>query len=212
MFHILSAMDTVAPPEKPRRPRGRPRKVDAPIVPWDEVDRLLVFGEAVTSPKTGCVAVKCPSLADLGARYGVSRNRVWQYASKARCFQRREEARLKTQERYEQKVVERVAEARALATADVVAVVDDYIRGFRQAVDGGKVRFDSPADLDRLVRLKELLAGNADSRQELRGGLTLEAIQARHQRARTQLDGITPEISGEVAPRDDEGGGDGAVH
>ncbi len=85
-------------------------------MPWDEVDRLLVFGEAVTSPKTGCVATKFPSLADLGARYGVSRNRVWQYASRARCFQRREEARLKTQERYEQKVVERVAEARALAT------------------------------------------------------------------------------------------------
>jgi hypothetical protein len=57
-FHILSAMNSAAPSEKPRRPRGRLRKVDAPIVPWDEVDRLLVFGEAVTSPKTGCVATK----------------------------------------------------------------------------------------------------------------------------------------------------------
>ena len=27
--------------EKPSRPRGRPKKADAPIVPWDEVDRLL---------------------------------------------------------------------------------------------------------------------------------------------------------------------------
>ena len=205
-------MDASEPTAKPKRPRGRPKKADAPIVPWDEVDRLLVFGEAVTSPKTGCVATKFPSLKEVGERYGVSKNRIWQYASRHRCLERRDEAKLREQTRFDQKVTERLAEARALATADVVAVVDDYIRGFRQAVDGGKVRFDSPADLDRLVRLKELLAGNADSRQELRGGLTLEAIQARHQRARTQLDGITPEVSGEVAPRDDEGGGDGAVH
>jgi len=198
-------------PTPSRRPRGRPKKADAPIVPWDEVDRLLVFGEAAKNPETGIEAVKFPSLAELGARYGVSRNRVWQYASKARCYQRREEARLKTQERYEQKVVEKVAEARALATADVVQVVDDYIRGFRRAVDDGKVRFDSPADLDRLVRLKELLAGNVDSRQELRGGLTLEAVQARHQRLRTQIDGLTPELEGTAATN---GGGNGerALH
>jgi hypothetical protein len=105
-------MDT-SPSEKPRRPRGRPKKADAPIVPWDEVARLLVFGEVAKNPDTGIEAVKFPSLAELGARYGVSRNRVWQYASKARCYQRREEARLKTQERYEQKVVEKVAEAAA---------------------------------------------------------------------------------------------------
>jgi hypothetical protein len=198
-------------PTTPRRPRGRPKKADAPIVPWDEVDRLLVFGEVVKDAETGRETVKFPSLADLGARYGVSRNRVWQYASKHRCYQRREEARLKAQARFEEKVVEKVAEARALATADVVAVVDDYIRGFRRAVDEGKVRFDSPADLDRLVRLKELLAGNVDSRQELRGGLTLEAVQQRHQRLRTQIDALTPELSGEV-PGGGDGGGDALVH
>ena len=198
-------------PKTPRRPRGRPKKADAPIVPWDEVDRLLVFGEVVKDAETGCETVKFPSLADLGARYGVSRNRVWQYASKHRCYQRREEARLKAQARFEEKVVEKVAEARALATADVVAVVDDYIRGFRRAVDEGKVRFDSPADLDRLVRLKELLAGNVDSRQELRGGLTLEAVQQRHQRLRAQIDALTPELSGEVTGGGD-GGGDALVH
>ena len=89
--------------------------------------------------------------------------------------------------------------------------MDDYIRGFQQAVDGGKVRFDSPADLDRLVRLKELLVGNADSRQELRGGLTLDAIQERHHRLRAQLDTLTPDLEGTAT---DEGAPDGdrAVH
>ena len=196
---------------KPKRPRGRPKRADAPVVDWSEVDRLLVFGEVVKDSDTDREAVKFPSLADLGARYGVSRNRVWQYASKARCYQRREEAQLKAQARFEEKVVEKVAEARALATADVVQVVDDYIRGFQQAVDEGKVRFESPADLDRLVRLKELLVGNADSRQELRGGLTLESIQRRHQRLRAQLDTLTPELEGTAT---DEGAPDGerAVH
>jgi hypothetical protein len=160
-------------PAKPRRRPGRPKHADAPIIPWEEVDRLLVFGEAAKDAATGREAVRFPSLAELAEHYGVSRNRMWQYASKVRCFARREEARLKTQETYERKVIEKVASSRALATADVAGIVDSYISGFRQALDEGKVRVDSPADLDRLVRLKELLAGNADSRSELRGQLTL---------------------------------------
>lgn len=181
---------------KPRRRPGRPKRADAPIIPWDEVDRLLVFGEAAKDAATGREAVKFPSLAELADRYGVSRNRMWQYASKARCFARREEARLKTQETYERKVIEKVASSRALATADVAGIVDSYISGFRQALDEGKVRVDSPADLDRLVRLKELLAGNVDSRGEVRGQLTLEAIQTRHRRLRGQVEGMTPELAG----------------
>jgi hypothetical protein len=204
---------------KPRRRPGRPKRADAPIIPWDVVDRLLVFGEVTHDPRTGQEAVTFPSLAELAERYGVSRNRMWQYASKARCFARREEARLKTQETYERKVIEKVASSRALATADVAGIVDSYISGFRQALDEGKVRVDSPADLDRLVRLKELLAGNADSRSELRGELTLEAIQARHRRLRGQVESITPELAGtqgDVAGDEHDGGGeergDGPAH
>ncbi len=197
--------------EKAARPRGRPRRADAPIVPWDEVDRLLVHGEAVKDDQSGQQAIRFPSLAELGKRYGVSKNRVWQYASKRKCLERREQARLSTETRYDQKVTERRAEARALATSDVVRVVDAYIVGFEQALAEGKVRFDSPSDLDRLVRLKELLLGNADSRQEVQGGITLEAIQARHLRSRTQVAGLTPEVSGEVKDAGTERG-DGALN
>lgn len=35
------------------RARGRPRRADAPIVPWPEVDRLLVFGEKVKDEAPG---------------------------------------------------------------------------------------------------------------------------------------------------------------
>lgn len=203
-------MGTPEHDEKSSRPRGRPRKADAPIVPWDEVDRLLVHGEVAKDPESGQQTTRFPSLAELGKRYGVSKNRVWQYASKHKCLERREDAQLGARTKYDQKVTERRAEARALATADVVRVVDAYIVGFEQALDEGKVRFDSPADLDRLVRLKELLLGNADSRQEVQGGITLESIQARHFHARAQVDGLTPEVSGEVVEETEAA--DGAVN
>lgn len=197
------------PSDGSTRPRGRPPRPDAPIVPWDEVDRLLVFGEKVKDEATGRESVSFPSYTELAGRYGVSKSRIGQYATRSKCLRRREEAKLREQARYEQKVTERRAEARALGTSDVVQIIDGYIEGFRSAVDEGKVRFDSPADLDRLVRLKELMLGNADSRQEIQGGLTLDAIQQRHHRLRTQIEGMT----GELAGVSEEGmGDDGAVH
>ncbi len=204
-------MDVPANSEKPRRPRGRPKRADAPVVDWAAVDKLLVHGEVVRDPETGQQTTSFPSLNELGKRYGVSKNRIWQYASKHKCLERRKESEAREQIRYDRIVTARRAEERALATVDVVRVVDAYITGFEKALDEGKVRFDSPADLDRLVRLKELLLGNADSRQELQGGVSLESIQARHQRLRDQIDGLTPAVSGEVTDEAKEAA-DGAVN
>jgi hypothetical protein len=187
--------DPETKPASPR-PRGRPCRADAPIVPWAEVDRLLVFGEKVKDEATGREMLVYPSFMVLATRYGVSKSRIGQYATAAKCLRRREDARLRVQARYEQKVIERQAEARALGTEDVVKIIDGYIEGFREAIDEKKVRFDSPSDLDRLVRLKELMLGNVDSRHELQGGLTLDAIQERHKRLRAQVDGLTPELTG----------------
>ena len=186
-------------------------------MPWDEVDRLLVFGEPSRDPVTGQEGVKFPSLADLAKRYGVSRNLVWRYADRSKCYQRRDEARVKTQARYEQKVIEQAANTRAAASSDVAAIVDTFISGFRRALDEGKVRVDSAADLDRMVRLRELINGNADSRNEVTGGLTLEALQSRHRRLRGQVEAMTPELAGttsQVVGEDDAaphmGGEEGA--
>ena len=204
-------MDPVTPAQPSKRPRGRPRRADAPVIPWDEVDRLLVHGEKVESPQGGQPAVNFPSLEELGRRYGVSKNRIWQYASKHKCLERRKESEVREQTRYDRIVNARRAEARALGTEDVVQIIDGYIQGFRTAVDEGKVRFDSPADLDRLVRLKELMLGNADSRQEIQGGLTLDAIQERHRKLRVQEDALTPELAG-TDGNTAEGSGDDGLH
>lgn len=205
-------MEPGTPAQPSKRPRGRPRRADAPVIPWDEVDRLLVHGEKVESPQGGQPAVNFPSLEELGRRYGVSKNRIWQYASKHKCLERRKESKACQQIKYDRKITERRAEARALGTEDVVQIIDGYIEGFRKAVDEEKVRFDSPADLDRLVRLKELMLGNADSRQEIQGGLTLDAIQQRHQKLRAQVDALTPELAGTAADNSEGSDDDGALH
>jgi hypothetical protein len=194
------------PGSQPRRRPGRPRRADAPVIPWEAVDRALVFGEATQDPETGVEVVRFPSLAVLAQRHGVSRTLLWKYASKARCFERRKEARAKTLARTDAKVIEKLSTSRAAATSDVAAIVDTFISGFRKALDEGKVRVDSAADLDRLVRLRELINGNADSRNEITGGLTLEALQSRHRQLRGQVDAMTPELAGttsQVASEDD---------
>lgn len=198
----------LTPPSPPASPplkrRGRPKRADAPVVPWDQVDRLLVFGEPARDPRTGQEGVKFPSLAELAKRFGVSRNLIWRYADRAKCFQRREEARLKTQARFEQKVIEQAANTRAAASADVSKLVDDVIGSFRKAFDEGRVRVDSASDLDRLIRLKELLGGRADSRGELHGHVSLEAIQARHRQLRGQVEAMSPELAGTSEVAGDE--------
>jgi hypothetical protein len=93
-------------------------------------------------------------------------------------------------------VIDKVSTSRAIATADIVGIVDQFLLGFERELQGGRVRTDSAADFDRLIRLRELLLGRVDGRTELQGGLTLEAIQARHTRLRGQADGMTPELTG----------------
>ncbi len=188
--------DSAEEAARPRRRSGRPKRADAPKLPWPTIDAALVHGERQVDPKTGEEVLQFPSLAVLAERYGVSRTLIWKYTHKARCYERRKEAQAMVQARTDAKVIEKVASARAAATSDVAGIVDTFISGFRKALDEGKVRVDSAADLDRLVRLRELINGNADSRGELRGQLSLEAIQLRHRRLRGQLEGMSPELAG----------------
>jgi hypothetical protein len=214
--------DDAAAAAKPRRRSGRPKRADAPKLPWPTIDAALVHGERQVDPITGEEVLQYPSLAVLAERYGVSRTLIWKFTHKKRCYERRKEAQAMVQARTDAKVIEKVANARAAATSDVAGIVDTFISRFRTALDKGEVRVDSAADLDRLVRLRELISGNADSRGEVLGQLTLEAIQGRHRRLRGQVEAITPELAGTTSHvagdddlRQDLGGeerGDGPAH
>jgi hypothetical protein len=190
---------------KAKRPKGRPKRADAPVVDWNTVDKLLVHGEKVQIDGAETSTRRFPSLSEIGERYGVSKNRIWQYSSAHKCFERRKETEAREQIRYDRIIAARRADARALGTQDVVEVVDDYIRKFRVELDEGRVRTDNPGDLERLVRLKQLLLGDADARLEIQGGLTLEALQARHKKHRGQVDGMTPELTGTDGHADSDG-------
>ena len=188
------------------RNRGRPSKADAPIVPWNDVDRLLVFGETVKDEASGNEAVRFPSFREVATRYGVSKSLVGKYAAKHNCLKRREENRLREQIRFETEVVKKRAKARALSTDEEVRIIDDYLRGFDEALAEGRVRYDNPGDFNTMLRLKEFKLGRADSRQEIQGVVTLEEIQARHRRMRDELDGIDARLAGTVVPEDSEDG------
>ena len=117
-------------------------------------------------------------------------------------MKRREENQNRAQARFEPKVVEKLAEARAISTAEAIEIVDAYMRAFREALDEGRVRVDNASDFNTMTRLKQFLEGKADSRQEMQGVITLEQMQARHRALRAQLESLDPAITGEVPPRE----------
>jgi len=188
-----------------KRTRGRPNKADAPIVPWNDVDSLLVLGEMVKDEASDKEVVRFPSFREVATRYGVSKSLIGKYAAKHNCLKRREENRLREQIRFETEVVNKRAKARALSTDEEVRIIDDYLRGFDEALAEGRVRYDNPGDFNTMLRLKEFKLGRADSRQEIQGILTLEEIQARHRRMRDELDGIDVQLAGTVLPEDSDG-------
>ena len=75
------------------RKSGRPRKGKAPRVPYEELDRILVFGEVVECEGGEGTTVQFPSYRTLAARFGVSHSLIAQYAKKHNCMRRREEAK-----------------------------------------------------------------------------------------------------------------------
>jgi hypothetical protein len=182
--------------------RGRPKRGQGPGVPWQEVDQLLVLGEEVLNEKTGRPEVRYPTYRDLSSRYGVSNSLIATYAAKHQCMKRREENIARTQAQFEQKLIEKRAEARAMSAAEAIEIIDGYMQSFRQAMEEGRVRTDSATDFNTLARLKAFLEGKADSRQEVQGVITLEDMQARHRALRAQLEALDPAVTGEVPPRE----------
>jgi hypothetical protein len=182
------------------RRQGRPKKQDAPNIDYNELDKLLVYGEAVAVPAEngGGTNIVYPPYRELADRFGVGLATIADYSKKHDCVRRRERAQMRTQARVEEKIVERRAEAIALTKEEEIAIIDSYLAGFKATLAENRVRFDSPADYNTMARLKEFLQGGADSRQETNGVLSLEQLQVRHRDARRMMAEASPEERGEV--------------
>ena len=180
------------------RRSGRPRKSEPPRLPYDEVDRLLVFGEVVKTESGESTTVVYPSYREIARRYGVSHSLIAQYSKRHDCLRRRKEAKARIAVKTDQKLVEMRATAIAISKDESLQIIDTYLAGFRDALAEGRVRFDNPTDFDRMCRLKEFMLGGADSRQEIHAALSLEDLQARHQRMLREMRSASSAVRGEV--------------
>ncbi len=176
---------------------GRPRKGEGPRVPYEDLDRILVFGEVVPCEDGNGTTVYYPSYRELAERYGVSNSVIAEYAKSHNVQRRRKEAQARIQVKAEQKLVEMRAKAIAVSKDDELRIIDTYLIGFETALAENRVRFDNAADFNTMVRLKEFVLGNADSRQEIHAALSLETLQERHRRMMRTLDSSAEE-RGEV--------------
>lgn len=178
------------------RKRGRPRRGDQPAIPWGDIEKAYITGEIVRQLDDGSFERTYPSIRDLAEKFGVQRSLIG-YHSRRHNWPAR---RIDFQNELRTEIHQIRAKARALSLDEAMGILDAYLEKFRAAVEDGHVRVDSIGDFNTALRLKQFLLGGADSRQEVQGGITLEAIQARHDRIRAQLATLTPELAGVSEP------------
>lgn len=188
--------DEFAPPVV--RGRGRPRKGEEPLVDYDELDKLLVYGERAPADDGSGITTVYPTYRQLSERFGISSSVISAYAKSRNCMARRERARRRTQLRVEEKMVEARAEAIVVTKERELQIIDAYLAGFEKAITEGRVRFDNPTDYNTMARLKEFLLGGSDSRPEVQTSLSLDVLQARHRDSHRAVIETTPAERGEV--------------
>jgi hypothetical protein len=167
-----------------KRRRGRPKGNFDAAIDWDSIEKAYVYGDEVSkkdfegSGKT-VPARHFPSVRELAAKRELYR---------------------KT---FEQELTLAIAKARALSTADAVAILDGYIRQFSDAINEGRVRSDAIADLNTAMRLKQFMQGEADSRSAVSHTVSLDALQAAHKARGAEV--LPSDAIAGVLPGDDGG-------
>lgn len=199
---------------------GRPPKGDGYAFPHEEVDKLLVHGETTEAEEEGHAHIRYPSYRELAERYGVAHSLIGKFAKEHNCLARRKQAEKRIREMSDVKLAEMRADDFAISRDDGIRCIDRYLAQFEQAVIEGRVRCDNPSDYNLMTRLKAFLMGDADSRHEELGGITLEDMQRAHAHLLRVEEEIRhhPAITGmECYPPpailrtdDDDGGDDGS--
>lgn len=125
------------------------------------------------------------------------------YSSRHNCLRRREAASEKIRKVTDEKVIARRGTALAEAKERILAIIDRFLEEFGKALEEGRVRVDSVADLNIMVRLREFLQGGPDSRQEVRGMPSLDELSRRYAEAQRREREEGPNAGG-VVRRDRE--------
>ena len=178
-------------------------------MPYEELDRILVFGEVVECEAGENATVHFPLYRRLALRCGVSRSLIAHYSRKHDRLRRREEAQTRIAAKAAQRLVELRAKAIALSRDDAVRIIDSCFVNFEKALAEGRVRFDNPGDFNTMLQLNEFILGGADSRQEIHESLSLESIQERHRRMMRQVEATPTAALGEVPRQETKPGRSG---
>lgn len=184
---------------------GRPTKCEGPKFPQEEVDRALVYGEIKPQPGGDGTNVVYPSYRQLAQRYGVTSSTISDFSKRRNCLKRRKEFQQRLRIKTEQKLIEYRSEKIALTKEDSLRIIDKWLSKFEESVEAGAMRFDNASDFNLMMRLREFLQGNADSRKEIQNRITLEEIQERHKRQLRIYEESTPAERGEIGRRVIEG-------
>ena len=142
-----------------------------------------------------------PTYRELAEKYGVAPSVIADYAKSHNTMHRRKYGEHRIEARRDEKIIEARATAEAITVAEMLALIDEFLIKFREALKEGRVRTDSPADVNTLIRLKSFLEGGADSRQEIRHMLSLEVLSERHERYMRDLESSTPAMAGIIDVR-----------
>jgi hypothetical protein len=114
----MSLIDDAA--QRDGRKPGRPYRAESPIIPWKQVDKLLVFGEEKVCEKTGNTIIAYPSYRDIAQKYGVAHSLISKYSNRHNCLARRHDAEIRVRSQAAAKILERRVEALAVSTEDVL--------------------------------------------------------------------------------------------
>jgi hypothetical protein len=184
------------------RVRGRPKGSNKPQVKWEEVDALLVHG-ATSISEEGEVLTRYPSYRELGEKFKVAHTLVAKFAEKNNCLERREQAAKRFREVKDQKLAEFRGDQVAVKIDDKIRIIDRCLIKFEEMVKEGQIQL-SPADFNTFCRLKLLLQGDVESRQEVMGGLSIDELQRRHREYLEDFSEVTPEMTGMVIEQEEE--------
>ena len=182
--------------DKKQKKCGRPRKNSEPVVSWDMVDKLLVHGEKVETNEG--FTIEFPSFRQLAKRFNISHSSVARYAKLHNCLQRRSQVDKKARAISDDQLARLRADEITVTRDDILRTLEIFILKFEEALSEGRVRCDNPTDFNTMLRLREFILGNADSRTGAVEGITLEKIAERYEQMQKEWDESTPEMRGEV--------------
>ena len=201
------------------RTSGRPKGSFLPKYQcdWELAESYYVQG-MIVEEKRGTIERRKPSYADVARKFKVSKASVAYHAKKANWQKKRE----KYDSLEKEHINHEVAKARAISFADGEEIVDRWISKFEQKLEEGDVRVDSIADLERAMRTKAFLRGQAESRVEMKGAFTLDSLADIHRQHRERFEAEEDEeqiatmagVLVEESPgsNDGTGEGSGALH